>query len=98
MDFLSDLRTVSKSVFFWRSFCTCLFFIGVISYYAAVSIESISLVAAVPSTEPFFVFLFTVLLGSFVPGMLNEEVNKQAITLKMSTFILIILGAWLIAG
>ena len=97
IDFLSDLRNISKGIFFWRSFCTCLFFIGVISYYAAVSIESISLVAAIPSTEPFFVFLFTVLLGSFVPGMLKEEVDKQAITLKMSAFVLIMLGAWLIA-
>jgi drug/metabolite transporter (DMT)-like permease len=97
-DFLSDLRTISKGVFFWRIICTCLFFIGVIFYYIAVSTKFISLVAAVPSTEPFFVLLFTVLLSSLTPRMLKEEVDKQAITLKMSAFVLIILGAWLIAG
>jgi len=97
-DFLNDFRTINKNVFFWRSICTCLFFIGVISYYIAVSVESISLVAAVPSTEPFLVLLFTVLLSSFMPRMLKEEVDKRTLTLKMSAFVLIILGAWLIAG
>ncbi|UCE16738.1 MAG: DMT family transporter [Candidatus Bathyarchaeota archaeon] len=97
-DFLSDFRTLSKNVVFWKSICTCLFFVGVFSYYVAVSLEPISLVATIPSTEPFFVLLFTVLLSSLMPGMLKEEVDKRTITMKISAVILIIIGAWLIAG
>lgn len=97
-DFLSDFRTVSKNVIFWKSICTCLFFVGVFSYYFAVSLEPISLVATIPSTEPFFVLLFTVLLSSLMPGMLKEEVDKRTIILKISAVLLIIVGAWLIAG
>jgi len=96
-DFLTDFPTIAKSVFFWRSFGTCLSFIGVISYYTAVSVKSISLVAAVPSAEPFFVLLFTVLLSSIMPGILEEEVNRRAFALKMSAIVFIVLGAWLIA-
>jgi len=97
-NFLGNFRIISKCVFFWLGISTFLGYIGLISYYIAVSLESISLVAAVPSIEPFFVLLLTVLLSSLAHGTLKEEVDKQAITLKMSAFVLIILGAWLIAG
>jgi hypothetical protein len=69
-----------------------------ISYFVAVSLESISLVTAVPSIEPFFVFLLTVLLSSRTHGTMKEEVDKRTITLKILAFALIIIGAWLIAG
>ncbi len=97
-NFLGNLRTINKRVFFWLSISTFLGYAGLISYYVAVSLESISLVAAVPSIEPFFVLMLTVLLSSLTRGKLTEEVDKQAITLKISAFILIIIGAWLIAG
>ena len=97
-NFLGNFRIISKGVFFWVGISTFLGYIGLISYYVAVSLESISLVAAVPSIEPFFVLLLTVLLSSLAHGTLKEEVDKRAITLKMSAFVLIILGAWLIAG
>lgn len=97
-NFLHDFRLISKSVFFWMAISTCLANIGMISYYVAVSLESISLVTAVPSIEPFFVLLFTVLLSSLTHGKLKEEVDKRTISLKISAFVLIIIGAWLIAG
>jgi len=97
-NFLSDLRTIRKSVFFWRSICTCLFFVGVISYYAAVSIESISLVIAVPSVEPFFLLLLIVSLSYIMPEIIEEEMSRRAIILKMSAIFLVVLGAWLTAG
>jgi drug/metabolite transporter (DMT)-like permease len=97
-DFLGNFRMISKRVVFWIGISTCLVYIGMISYFVAVSLESISLVTAVPSIEPFFVFLLTVLLSSLTHGTLKEEVDKRTITLKILAFVLIIIGAWLIAG
>lgn len=97
-NFLGNFRIISKRIFFWVGISTFLGYIGLISYYVAVSLESISLVAAVPSIEPFFVLLLTFLLSSLTHGTLKEEVDKRAITLKISAFVLIIVGAWLIAG
>ncbi len=97
-NFMNKFRTISKNVFFWMGISTCLGYIGMISYFVAVSLESISLVAAVPSIEPFFVLLLTVFLSSLTHGTLKEEVDKRTITLKISAFVLIIIGALLIAG
>ncbi|MGD8543945.1 MAG: EamA family transporter [Candidatus Bathyarchaeota archaeon] len=97
-NFLHDFRLISKGVFFWMGISTCLAYVGMISYFVAVSLESISLVAAIPSIEPFFVLMLTVLISSLTHGTMKEEVDKRAITLKISAFVLIILGAWLIAG
>jgi drug/metabolite transporter (DMT)-like permease len=96
-NFLGNFRTINKGVFFWMGISTFLFYVGLISYYVAVSLESISLVAAVPSIEPFFVLMLTVLISSLTHGTVKEEVNKRAITLKISAFVLIIIGAWLVA-
>ncbi|NIR87286.1 DMT family transporter [Candidatus Bathyarchaeota archaeon] len=97
-EFLNDFHLISKGVFFLRSISTYLSFVGIVLYSAAVSVGVISLVAAVPSVEPFFVLLLTVLLSFLIPGILEEDTGKQAFTLKISAFALIIFGAWLIAG
>jgi len=52
----------------------------------------------VPSVEPFFLLLLIVSLSYIMPGIIEEEMSRRAIILKMSAIFLIVLGAWLTAG
>ncbi len=72
--------------------------IAIIFYYIAISSGLVSLVAAISSLEPFFVFVFALLLSLFVPRILKEDIGKRAIITKALAIILIIVGAWLIAS
>lgn len=97
-NFLKDIKRVGRTILFWRILNTSMGLIAVIFYYIAISSGLVSLVAAISSLEPFFVFVFVLLLSLFVPRILKEDIGKGAIITKALAIILIVIGAWLIAS
>ncbi len=97
-NFLNDIKKVGRTVLFWRILNTSMGLIAIIFYYIAISIGLVSLVAAISSVEPFFVFIFTLLLSIFVPRILKEDIGKGAVTTKALAIILIIVGTLLITS
>jgi drug/metabolite transporter (DMT)-like permease len=97
-NFLNDIKKVGRTILFWRILNTSMGLIAIIFYYIAMSRGLVSLVAAISSLEPLFVFIFTLLLSLFVPRILKEDVGKGAITTKALAIILIIVGTGLIAS
>jgi len=97
-NFLNDVKKVGRTILFWRILNTSMGLIAIIFYYIAISRGLVSLVAAISSLEPFFVFIFTLLLSLFVPRILKEDIGKRAITTKALAIILIIVGTGLIAS
>lgn len=97
-NFLNDIKKVGRTILFWRILNTSMGLIAIIFYYIAISRGFVSLVAAISSLEPFFVFIFTLLLSLFVPRILKEDIGKGAITTKALAIILIIVGTGLIAS
>jgi len=97
-NFLNDIKRVDRNILFWRILNTSMSLIAIIFYYIAISRGLVSLVAAISSLEPFFVFIFTLLLSLFVPRILKEDIGKGAITTKALAIILIIVGTGLIAS
>jgi drug/metabolite transporter (DMT)-like permease len=97
-NFLNDIKKVGRTILFWRILNTSMGLIAIIFYYIAISRGFVSLVAAISSMEPFFVFIFTLLLSLFVPRILKEDIGKGAITTKALAIILIIVGTGLIAS
>lgn len=97
-NFLRDIKRVGRTILFWRILNTSMGLIAIIFYYIAISSGLVSLVAAVSSLEPFFVFIFALLLSLFVPRILKEDIGKGAIITKALAIILIIVGTLLIAS
>lgn len=67
-----------------------------ISFYWAVSTGPVSLVAAVPAIQPFFVLLYTIFLSRFLPKIIKEEISRSILALKLIAVILVFVGTWLI--
>jgi len=97
-NFLDDIKRVDRNILFWRILNTSMGLIAMIFYYIAISHGLVSLVAAISSLEPFFVFIFTLLLSLFVPRILKEDIGKKAIITKAIAIILIIVGTGLITS
>jgi len=98
-DFFNDMRKVNKKkVFFWRTFSVIVYYTALISFYIAISKESVSLVAAIPSLQPLFVLIYTVILSLFIPKILSEKISKLIILIKILSIILIIAGTWLMVS
>lgn len=73
-------------------------FVTTIFWLVAASLGPISLVVAMGTLSPFFVFLYTIILSIFIPKILEEEVSKSIVLVKLFSITLIVTGVWLVAG
>jgi hypothetical protein len=55
------------------------------------------LVSSVAALQPFITLIYVVLLGLFVPGILQEELDRKTMTLKTVAILLIIVGVYLVS-
>jgi uncharacterized membrane protein len=89
---------MSRPVLFWRFVDTYMSLAALILYFAAMSIGLASLVSGATSFEPFFVLVFAMLFSFFVPHVLKEDIRRGTLIVKAAAVVLIVAGAWLIAG
>lgn len=74
------------------------YWIGTAIFFIAISALQVSLIGAIPSLQPFFVLIFVLLMGVFLPKILKEENSKKSVLLKFLAVILIFIGTYLIAA
>ena len=98
INFHRDIKKVDRKVFLIMIVNTLVYLIGVLSFYFATSISSISLVYAVASTQPFFIFIYGLIITKIAPNIIKEEIDKSTIILKIIAIVLIFLGTFLIGS
>ncbi len=95
-DFIRDAKGFDRFAWIARTMGNGIFWIATASFYTAISISKISVVGAIPSFQPFFVLLYVLLIGLFMPKLLKEENNSQTVMLKLLAVALIFIGSYLI--
>lgn len=75
-----------------------IYFVGDVTWLAAVSQAPVSIVAALSTTEPLFVLLLAVASSVFTPKLLKEEIGGSKLALKLLAIALIALGAFMVAA
>ena len=95
--FLKDIRVFNKKIIILMTLNALFYLIGVLSFYFAASIGMISLVYAITSTQPLFIFIYMLMMTRLAPKIVKERVDKSTISLKIIAISLIILGSWLTA-
>lgn len=71
-------------------------FVGTIFGFIAISLVSVSLASALFGLQPFYVFVYMLIVSIFLPQILKEEISKSVIALKISAIALMFIGTWLI--
>jgi drug/metabolite transporter (DMT)-like permease len=71
-------------------------FLAIIISLIAISLGPVSLVTALFTIQPLFVFILTIVLSLFMPKILKEEINKSTLSLKLFSILLMIFGTWLV--
>jgi drug/metabolite transporter (DMT)-like permease len=69
---------------------------GSISYYIAIYLTHVSVVAAIGSLQPLFVLICAIFLSIFVPKFLKENLNRRNILIKSVAVLFVLIGAWLL--
>ncbi len=72
-------------------------FLGRGAFIFAYALGSVALVSSVSALQPFITLLYVVLLGIFVPGVLQEEMDRRTVALKIGAILLIIAGVYLVS-
>jgi drug/metabolite transporter (DMT)-like permease len=90
------MSTVGKKGVFTTFIGEGLYVIGTMFSLAALSLVDASLASALFGLQPFYVFLYMLFLSVFMPGILNEPVNKSIVSMKISAIVLMFLGTWLV--
>ena len=72
-------------------------FLGRGAFIFAYAVGSVALVSSVAALQPFITLIYVIVLGLFVPGVLEEELDRKTIALKTVAVILIIAGVYLVS-
>lgn len=93
--FLKDIRKFNKKAIALMTVNTLIYLIAALSFLFAISIGMISLVYAITSTQPFFIFVYMLIMSKLAPKIVKERVDKSTIFLKSIAIFLIFIGSWL---
>ncbi|NYT02272.1 MAG: EamA family transporter, partial [Methanosarcinales archaeon] len=63
----------------------------------AFALGSVGLVSSVSALQPLMVLLYVVVLSIFVPGLLEEELDRHSIMRKLAAVVMVSLGIYLIS-
>ena len=72
------------------------YILGTVFSLIATSLGYVSLVSALAGLQQVFVFVYMLLLSFFVPKILKEDINKNAVFLKIFAIALMFVGTWLL--
>jgi len=97
--FIADLKSLPLQIYLLCFVNSAIVWAGFTLYFFAVSITYVSLVSAVPSTQPFFVFVFAMVLAVFYPELINEDIaEKSAVIIKGIAAVIVLIGTYLIVA
>jgi len=71
-------------------------FLALITFFIAISMQFVSIVSSISALQPFFVFIYTVLISRFFPKLLKERYTKASILLKIISITTIFIGSLLV--
>jgi len=72
-------------------------FLGRGAFIFAYAIGSVALVSSVAALQPFITLVYVILLGLFVPGILQEELDRKTMIMKTVAILLIVVGVYLVS-
>lgn len=96
--FFEGIEGLSKREWLMRFFSLSLFLSGFALFYFALSDGPVSLVSAVPSVQPFVVFVYTFSLSLFLPEFLFEKHTRLNVLLNSLGAVLLFIGTYLIVA
>ncbi|MFH0711367.1 MAG: EamA family transporter [Candidatus Aenigmatarchaeota archaeon] len=73
-------------------------FFAFMAGFIAISETYVSYVSGLGSIQPFFLFLFSLILSLIFPHFIKERFNRQTLVVKLVSVLLIIAGGWLIVS
>lgn len=96
IEFIKNISGLGARTFI-VAFCgESAYLLGVICSLIAMSLGYVSLVSALSGLQHFFVFIYMLILSIFMPKILEEEIKRQVVMLKIFAIAFMFVGTWLL--
>ncbi|MCX8153751.1 MAG: EamA family transporter [Candidatus Bathyarchaeota archaeon] len=95
-EIVKTISAVGKKTVFTAFVGEGLYVTGTLCSLIALSLTNASLASSLFGLQPFYVFFYTLILSLFSPQILNEEINKKTLLLKIAAVTLMFIGTWLV--
>lgn len=93
-----QLRKLNISSWLVASSSELVYLLGRISWFYAFALASASLVSVMLGFQPFFVLLLGLILSLWFPKIIEEDITKPTILVKLASIVLIFAGVWFVGG
>lgn len=93
---LQEFRMIGASKTRWYALSVGGSLIGYALFIAALPFAPIALVSVLNGIQPFFVFLFAMLLTLFAPAVMHEELGARTIIIKVIAILIVFTGTYLL--
>ena len=97
-EFTETVPPIGSRTFFVALAGEGVYVLGALCSLVATSLGYVSLVSVLSGLQHFFVVVYVLVLSLFVPKILKEEINRQAVLLKVSAIALMFVGTWLVTA
>jgi drug/metabolite transporter (DMT)-like permease len=95
-EFAKTISIVGKRTVFVTFIGEGLYVLGKLCSLVAMSLADVSLVSALLGLQPFYIFFYMLFLSLFLPKILEEEIGKSIVVLKIFAMALMFMGTWLV--
>jgi drug/metabolite transporter (DMT)-like permease len=94
--FVAEARRLGRNFALILACGSLMWSVSIIFFFYAASLGPITLVSATGLISPLFTLFFAVLITKYLPKVLEEEIGRSTVSLKLVAIVLIVIGTYLV--
>jgi len=94
--FCSEVKKLGRNLALTLASGSIMWSLGIIFFFYAASLGPITIVSTTGLISPLFTLFFAILITKYLPKVLEEEIDRKTVALKLVAIVLIIFGTYLI--
>jgi uncharacterized membrane protein len=94
--FFSEVKKLKRNFTLTLASGSIMWSLGIIFFFYAASLGPVTLVSATSLISPLFTLFFAILITKYLPKVLEEEIDRTTVALKLVAILMIFLGTYLI--
>ena len=94
--FCSEVKKLGRNLALTLASGSIMWSLGIIFFFYAASLGPITIVSTTGLISPLFTLFFAILITKYLPKVLEEEIDRKTVALKLVAIVLIVFGTYLI--
>jgi hypothetical protein len=94
--FLLEIKRLGRNFSLMLAVGSIIWSLAIVLFFYSASLGPITLVSTTQLIAPLFTLLFAGMIAKYLPRILEEEIDRKTVALKLIAILIVILGTYLI--